>query len=153
MIFLNLQIPLCTWAGRIQKFFKRGKPFLKISFCVSKEGFSPPPLYTPIPIYRLQTKDETWKTTVQSFYCLFSCIHTTGSRSTFEFPSRVYLSGPSLYCTGQDQPVQQGWRGQTLCFMMVEFTFTKGVDLRDSYLFCGQIIKYAIWRRHSMKMT
>ena len=42
MIFLNLQIPLYTWAGRIQKFFKRGKPFLKISFCVSKEGFSPP---------------------------------------------------------------------------------------------------------------
>ena len=23
----------------------------------------------------------------------------TGSRSTFEFPSRVYLSGPNLYCT------------------------------------------------------
>ena len=148
MIFLNLQIPLCTWAGRIQNFFKRGKPFLKISFCVSKEGFSPPCIrpfqYTGYP---------QRKTTVQSFYCLFSSIHTTGSRSTFEFPSRVNLSGPSLYCTGQDQPVQQGWRGQTLCFMKVEFTFNKGVDLRDLYLFCGQIIKYAIWRRHSMKMT
>ena len=24
---------------------------------------------------------------------------TTGSRSTFEFPSRVNLSGPSLHCT------------------------------------------------------
>ena len=41
-----------------------------------------------------------------------------GSRSTFKFPSRVNLSGPSLYCTqlyGQDQ--QQGERGQTLSFI------------------------------------
>ena len=34
-----------------------------------------------------------------------SFVPATGSRSTFEFPSRVNLSGPSLYCTllyGQD---------------------------------------------------
>ena len=43
---------------------------------------------------------------------------------TFEFPSRINLSGPSLYCIARasdkwsryskDYPVQQGWRGQTL---------------------------------------
>ena len=27
------------------------------------------------------------------------CPQVRGSRSTFEFPSRVNLSGPSLYCT------------------------------------------------------
>ena len=35
----------------------------------------------------------------------------SGIRCTFEFPGRVNLSGPSLYCTwlyGQNQPVQQG---------------------------------------------
>ena len=57
----------------------------------------------------------------------------TGSRSTFKFPSRVNLSGPCLYGTslyGQDYPVQQGWRGQTLCFIYVQFTFTKGAEMR-----------------------
>ena len=33
--------------------------------------------------------------------CLFSLPRPTGSRSTFEFPSRVNLSGPSLYCIAQ----------------------------------------------------
>ena len=27
--------------------------------------------------------------------------------------------------------MQQGWRGQALCFKYVEFTFTKGAALRD----------------------
>ena len=61
-------------------------------------------------------------------------VQHTGSRSTFEFPSRVKLSSPSVHCTqlcGQDQPVQQGWLGQTLCFILVEFTFTKGAEVRE----------------------
>ena len=28
--------------------------------------------------------------------------------------------------------MQQGWRGQTLCFIKVQFTFTKEAELRDS---------------------
>jgi hypothetical protein len=31
----------------------------------------------------------------------FRTLQLTGSRSTFEFPSRVNLSHPSLYCTQQ----------------------------------------------------
>ena len=34
-----------------------------------------------------------------TMYVLNSYTTVTGSRSTFEFPSRVNLSGPSLYCT------------------------------------------------------
>ena len=48
------------------------------------------------------------------------------------FMTSVFLTR-SLYCTllyGQDLSVQQGWCGQILCFMKVEFTFTKGTEVR-----------------------
>ena len=35
---------------------------------------------------------------VKKFRCKIMYDLTTGFRSTFEFPSRVNLSGPSLYC-------------------------------------------------------
>ena len=42
----------------------------------------------------LPSKNETSETNVRNVYCSF----ITDSRSTFEFPSRVHISGPSLYC-------------------------------------------------------
>ena len=56
-------------------------------------------------MYNLQnTKDEASETIARNLRCLFPYIHDsmaqpTGSRSTFEFSSRVNLSSPSLYCT------------------------------------------------------
>ena len=47
--------------------------------------------------------------------------------STFPFPVCTVLS--SMDMTSR-WPVQQGWRGQTLCFIQVEFTFTKGAEVR-----------------------
>ena len=35
----------------------------------------------------------------QNIWNAFAALHHRGSRSTFEFPSQVNLSGPSLYCT------------------------------------------------------
>ena len=34
--------------------------------------------------------------------------------------------------------MQQGWRGQTFCFIWVEFTFTKGAEVRVSSIFAWE---------------
>ena len=78
---------------------------------------------------------------VYRVYCMKTSLwrknnHTTSSRSTFEFPSRVNLSGPSLYCTSpwkglagatrlmrSDFMLHIGWRGRFAWHKEVKLPF------------------------------
>ena len=55
-------------------------------------------------------------------------------RAGSTFPAPVCTVTPGFWInkanTQQDQPVQQG---QTLCFILVEFTFTKGAEVEFTF--------------------
>ena len=56
----------------------------------------------------------------------------TGSRSTFEFPSRVNLYGPRLYCIARVIKADtQLCNKDDVVRLYVEFTFTEGLGVRD----------------------
>ena len=62
----------------------------------------------------------------------------TGSRSTFEFPSRVNLSSPCLYCTNSMDRNSQCYKVDLvrLYASYAEFTFTKEAKVRGLLIGC-----------------
>ena len=69
-----------------------------------------------------------------SLLCSRAAVVHLNLRAGSTFPVPVCTVSPRLLVnkadTQQHQPVQQGLRGQTLCFIQVEFTFTKGAEVR-----------------------
>ena len=74
------------------------------------------------------------------YFLLFKICDSYGqlyTRSTFEFPSRVNLSGPTLYCIAQTLVNKADTKRTSRCNkvdavkLQVEFTFTKGSEVRD----------------------
>ena len=75
------------------------------------------------------------------FHNLMLLYNITGSRSTFEFPSRVNFSGPSLYCIARTLDSRTSRCNKVdAARLQVEFTFTNGSEVR--YMFIVYITCY-----------